>query len=412
MSVKQPQTIALVVAILTLFAATAPGQQKGTDIPVYESGSVIFGKSVVTGDGSSILASMQEEIEFGGEFKVPDIDVLNNANVPEVPQIQIPDLPDFPAANTPNVPQVPDFEVPKIKDLDSNEPSSPVRQAAHRTGQEADSLFGGSNRPLVDKNGYFLPARNGGLWSDAARAPESLDPTSAFAQANQASASAPLDSGQPLTEEQARLQQTILSESQNQNYVPANYQSPGSSKLRLRVGFDVLLWERGRPNNDVFATDANGQEFSFADFDLKDGTPRFFIQYMGDDLSGIEFTFYDFNGFEGSILAQGSSVIPQFFGSSPALVGDSYELNYSSRLKNIELNWWIRNSPCLRTGWGLRHINLDENFNVITSGTGTGLLSRTNNDLYGAHRMWERRRPVANRMDLTCLLYTSPSPRD
>jgi len=136
---------------------------------------------------------------------------------------------------------------------------------------------------------------------------------------------------------------------------------------------------------------------SFSDFDLDDGTGRYFIQFMGDDQSGFEFTFYDFNSFSSTITATGQSPEPLFFQATSAASSATFELDYISRLKNIELNSWLRHSPTQRSGFGIRHINLDETFNVRSSAN-NGLFSRTDNDLWGLNRMWERRRLWPNRV--------------
>ena len=173
------------------------------------------------------------------------------------------------------------------------------------------------------------------------------------------------------------------------------------SKLRLRVGFDALLWERGRPEDVIFASNADGVDFSFGEFDFSEGTPRYFIQFMGDDLSGFEFTFFDFNTFSSSIEATGNNIVPFFFQTTPATAAARFDFNYTSRLKNIELNSWLRHNEFQRSGYGIRHINLDENFNVVDGGNAnSGLFSRTDNELWGVTRMWERRRTVLNRVSL------------
>jgi hypothetical protein len=404
MSVNQPQTIAVVFAILALFAAPASGQRQSTDIPVFVAENVIFGSSVVTDDIAISKTAFLQDI--GGDFKVPDADI---PDWPGAPTIEAPVSPDLGDLNLPTpksaVPEVPDFKLPEMKDLDQIEKRpSATSQASYQNNEQIDSIFGGTSERLVDRNGYFIQAKRGGLWNDAARPAQSLQQTSYRAvQQNQPLSEADLlnaPTKMPTEAEYVEQMNTnVLSEAMEGNYQPTERRTPGLSKFRLRLGFDALLWERGKPDDDVFATEANGMEWSFNDFDFSEGTARYFVQYMGDDETGFEFTFYDFNTFAGSILAEGVSVTPLFFLASPFPIGNTYTLQYTSRLKNAELNWWVRLNESKRRGWGLRYINLDEHYNVITGGN-DGLFSRTNNDLWGVHRMWERRRQIANRLDL------------
>ena len=417
MSVKQPQTIAVVFAILALFADPASGQRQSADIPVFAAENVIFATSVVTDDVAvSKTAFLQE---MGGDFKLPDVDIPDWPGAPtiEAPTIEAPTIEAPPAATDielPNikdakasVPQVPDFQVPEMKDLeDIKKQPSPTSQASYQNNGSSNSMFGGSSQRLVDQNGYFIQAKRGGLWNDVSRPSQSLEQVNyPDVENNRPLTEADLPDAPATTPTDAQyveqMNRSVLSDAIDGNYQPTAVRTPGLSKFRLRIGFDALLWERGRPDNDVFATDANGREWSFNDFEFTEGTPRYFVQYMGDDLTGFEFTFYDFNTFAGSLLADGTSVIPLFFQASPAQIGNTFTLDYTSRLKNAEFNWWVRLNEGKRRGWGLRHINLDENYNVITGAGGNdGLFSRTNNEMWGVHRMWERRRPFANRLDL------------
>ena len=332
MSVNRPQTISLAFAILTLFAPAAWGQQKGADIPVYESDDAIFGADTFSNEDLFRKVALQEEI--------------------------------------------------------ADAASAVARKAVSQKNgyDEIESLFGPSSGSLVDKDGYFLPTADGEMWKEVvARSRSANSANSAPTAAGSAEAAA---EGLELPNDNFN-QPAILPNDPNV-YL--------SSKLRLRIGFDALFFERSGAEDSVFAVNDDGGEVSFSDFDFSDGTARYFIQFMGDDQSGFEFTFFDFNSFSPSIISAGQNVVPSFFGGRPDASTSSATLNYSSRLKNVELNSWIRQNPIQRSGWGIRHINLDENLNVLVGG---GLFSRTDNDLYGFTRMWERRRPLLNRLVLT-----------
>ncbi len=343
MSFNRPQTLSVALAILTLFAPAAWGQQK-EDAPVYKSNNAIFdANSLVDKDG--FLKSPLSELRQRQQQSDP----IEESAVAKALAA---------AKGTDSTQEKPSI----IRDKDR----IPAKNAAH---EKIDSLFGTSSTSFVNKDGYFLPASGQGLWSDAKPSPRN---------------STQSPDGQQVSN--AASQQ------------PTRPTFPGPSKLRLRIGFDALFFERGRAEDTIFATDDNGQQFSFSDFQFTDGTARYFIQFMGDDDSGFEFTFFDFNSFSGSLDATGPNVVPFFFQAVPATSSASFDLNYSSRLKNIEFNSWVRHNPLQRSGYGIRHINLDESFEVIGGGS---LSSRTDNDLWGLTKMWERRRPLFGGITLT-----------
>ena len=365
MPINPPQTLNVVFAILTLFAASASGQHLGGDIPVYQPDEGVF-------DSDDVSEEVSEFFKAGIEDE--------------------------------------------IRPTDSDQAASKASQASYQSpsAQAAESL--------IDRDGYLKNVAGGGIWADAISPPASatpvIPPTPQLQSPADASVSTrsvltdgltnAIGNGQlaaqesagdlPAASAQAISQAPILAAS------PADYAQvqPGPSKFRLRLGFDILAWERGQPNDDIFATEEGGNRWSFSDFDLTDSTPRFFVQFMGDDLTGYELSFFDFNTFESTIAATGSNVTPMFFGGQPSNLGPEFDLNYNSRLKNIELNSWVRHNDIQRSGYGIRYINLDENFDVIRgNNVNTGLFSRTDNNMWGLNRMWERRRPLLKRLDFT-----------
>ncbi|QEG22864.1 hypothetical protein [Mariniblastus fucicola] len=409
MSVNRPQTISAALAILTLFAAAAWGQQKGADIPVYESKNAIFGSSSTSGEDRFLKAALEEEIVL--------------------PFAETPSIPDFP--NSPSIERLENRRARESRTSTQQTPElAPNQQGKQdpnrtpdmrRANAEIDSLFGRTSESFVDKDGYFIASAGGGLWSDfkqpssprVAMRPQlnaSQSPASKAAGAADSAIKSVVDGGTGSQFESVvdgSIESNTASGSVDLASPTADAfatQQPvqyGQSKLRLRIGFDALLFQRGRPEDTVFASDDTGQEWSFGDFDFSDGDARYFVQFMGDDMSGFEFTFFDFNSFASTIEASGENVVPFFFQGNPVDTSTDYDLVYTSRLKNIELNSWLRHNAVQRSGYGLRHINLDESFNVLNGGNITnGLFSRTDNDLWGLTRMWERRRSLLNRVTL------------
>ena len=316
MSVNRPQTTSIAFAILTLFAATAWGQENVTDIPIYKSDEAIFGAHTFPTEDIFQKVGLEQEVQGVAQGV-----------------------------------------------------AKAVKQGPRNIGAESiDSLFAQSEGSLVDENGYFLPTAEGEVWKGVGTE-------------NSAGPGGNSNRGP------------------NQSTVPANgFDSLARSKFRLRVGFDALIFERGSGENEAFAIDTAGNDITFNDFDFSEGDVRYFIQFMGDDQSGFEFTFFDIDSFSSNLVASGED-LPVFFQGTPATPAATYALNYTSRLKNLELNLWVRQNEFQRSAWGLRYINLDENFDIITGGT-NGLFSRADNDLWGFSRMWERRRPVLGRMSL------------
>ena len=76
-------------------------------------------------------------------------------------------------------------------------------------------------------------------------------------------------------------------------------------------------------------------------------------------------------------------------------------------------DWWMHNSG------GLRNAAILATFSVLTGGIGGGVygLSRPRSDVHNNEQTpleptWSRRRAYLTSLLVTCLLYTSPSPRD
>ena len=257
MPINFPQTFHIVFAILTLFAAAASGQQVGRDIPAYQPDEGIFDSDDVS----------EEVSEFF------------NAGIDD-----------------------------EIKRPSDNDQSASKTRVASLQGSSTRAAAASQN--LIDRNGFLQSAAGGGIWSDVIAPPAAtpiIPPTPQLqappnaedaAQSVLAGGLNNIGNGQLAASGSAGGLAAADAPSVTAAPVlaasPVDYPqiSGGQSKFRLRLGFDILAWERGRPNDDVFATEDGGQQFSFGDFDLTDSTPRFFIQFMGDDLTGYELTFF------------------------------------------------------------------------------------------------------------------------
>ena len=63
MSVNRPQTTSIAFAILTLFAATAWGQENVTDIPIYKSDEAIFGAHTFPTEDIFQKVGLEQEVQ-------------------------------------------------------------------------------------------------------------------------------------------------------------------------------------------------------------------------------------------------------------------------------------------------------------------------------------------------------------
>lgn len=171
-----------------------------------------------------------------------------------------------------------------------------------------------------------------------------------------------------------------------------------SELLTFRIGLEILSFSRGSASDFPFTADDNGDSLSFSDFDFSNiETVRYFLQYMDDFGNGFELTFYDFDEFDTTLVADGPNVVPTFFGGIPQNPVDSYDSNYQSRLTNVELNYWQRKNPTVRTGIGLRFVNLDEEFDITQSsgGRSLGFFSQTENEMWGVQGLINKQNPVS-----------------
>lgn len=139
----------------------------------------------------------------------------------------------------------------------------------------------------------------------------------------------------------------------------------GDGDVRLQFGIDYLYFTRGAAADNFFASNNAGETFSLADIDI--GTEsairyRLLLATVGG--TGFELLGYDFEEFSGSLLLQGEGITPEFFGLIPADPVTEYNVSYESRLRNFEANVSARRSERLKIGYGLRYVNLEENFDI------------------------------------------------
>ena len=191
--------------------------------------------------------------------------------------------------------------------------------------------------------------------------------------------------------------------------------------LRLQFGIDYLYFSRGAAADNLFAFNAEGDTFSLGDIDPgNDTTIRYRLLAANDGGTGFELLAYDFEDFNGSLQLEGEGITPVFFQGIPADPVEEYTASYESDLTNYEANIWSRRSERIKIGFGMRYINLEEDFDIeFDRGSGTtstptpptltppttgtsvsGFFSNTENRIFGGQVMARLYRPVVNRVYL------------
>ena len=188
--------------------------------------------------------------------------------------------------------------------------------------------------------------------------------------------------------------------------------------MRLQIGIDYLYFSRGAASDTLAVNDAN-ETFVIPGIDPgHDDTLRYRFLIATEGGTGFELTGYDFRDFSGRFRfeGEGDGTTPIFFGGISTEPTESFEMEYRSRLKNYEANVWGRNSERVKLGYGLRYINLDENFDIDFTGSANGggtpapatggggiggFSSRTNNEIFGGQLMVQLYHPVVSGFYLT-----------
>ncbi len=128
--------------------------------------------------------------------------------------------------------------------------------------------------------------------------------------------------------------------------------------------------------------------------------------------TGFELSAFDFQEFSSSLRLEGEGITPLFFGLIPDEPVESYDASYRSRLKNYQANVWGRRSERFKIGYGVRYVNLDENFDIeflpdpngggtsTTANVDGGFSSRTDNKIFGGQLMARIYRPFIDKVYL------------
>lgn len=166
------------------------------------------------------------------------------------------------------------------------------------------------------------------------------------------------------------------------------------TQMRFGLRVDIVnLSKTGLEDQEfVFDRDTIEPVLSYSDLDSGSATSaRIRLTYQSDFGTGFELGFFDFDSFSGSTTV--TNAIPLLFGGVPADPAPSYDISDESRLESFEANAWARRSQRLRLGLGFRHINFENEFDTIETGSntgnsvGSGFFADTNNDLVGGQVM-------------------------
>jgi hypothetical protein len=177
------------------------------------------------------------------------------------------------------------------------------------------------------------------------------------------------------------------------NEYPVSAQTATSSLPRVSVSFDVLILARVDGLEGDYFFDANSfdyfdpstyQPLAGLDNITGDAKPgfRFNLVNYNADGSSTELSAFQMEKFGEPYTVQSDSPITYVFHFTvPANPQNSYDLDYSSRFRGIELNHKKPLGSRLTGIAGLRYVELSESFN-INSGQGANT-SKIDNEMYG-----------------------------
>jgi len=230
-----------------------------------------------------------------------------------------------------------------------------------------------SNGSLIDRNGYLILTGRNHEWAR-------LSPGGLQQQARPQ----PVNGG----EAQSALAQADTNSAEPVNQPPRRQFYQTSNDFRFRVGVDFLFFARSGASDFEFSTDGS----NFSDFDFgTEADVRLNFQFMDDTGTGFELSFFDIGGFDAELASDSSDAVPTFFGGVP-VNGGVFDANYRSEFRTIEVNAWAHQDVETRVGLGFRYFGLDEDLDILLSGSSNGFFSETDNDLWGFQILYDRKK--------------------
>jgi hypothetical protein len=97
----------------------------------------------------------------------------------------------------------------------------------------------------------------------------------------------------------------------------------------------------------------------------------------------LNFNYLGLGDSQDSITRDDAGVFWLFYGFVPATPASSYTVEYLSNLESFEVNLRTREWPRVAALAGFRVAELEEEFNIWQTGTTTGVVSGTENEMYG-----------------------------
>lgn len=185
---------------------------------------------------------------------------------------------------------------------------------------------------------------------------------------------------------QINLIQPPNAQSNGQAVIPADSMQPFSSG-QMYSAVDFMFLERSGPSPQGIVFDGGGESFNASSIKYSEAFSPAATIGIGDQFgNALEFNYLTAreHGFNGT--QNGTGVTPVFFGGIPAVPAASYTINAVTQMDNYELIGWGRYSDRLRLGFGLRIVDMSEQFDITETNapTTTGFFSITDNELYGA----------------------------
>ena len=169
----------------------------------------------------------------------------------------------------------------------------------------------------------------------------------------------------------------------------------GRNRSHFELGVDGIFVSRGDVNGSTFISDDFGPLLSTSDIDLGlNNGNRVNFGYFNQARSGLEFVYYGIQG-DTQNVAEGTNVLPTFFGFTPGTPDSSFTVDYLMDIDSYELNLWGNQRGNWRFGVGYRAVDLAEQFDIIrTNDPSIGFSSETENRMRGGQLLVEHQRRV------------------
>ncbi|MEM9944064.1 MAG: hypothetical protein AAF939_21085, partial [Planctomycetota bacterium] len=174
-----------------------------------------------------------------------------------------------------------------------------------------------------------------------------------------------------------------------------NRQQVHTSPMLLRLQLEALALSHSGGDDQPFVFDPGFTTPILRHSDLDPGSDisaRYKLLWQNFEGTGLEISYFNLNDFSARTTFENG--VPVNFGGIPAMVANSYDSSYDSKVQSLEFNGLVRKGNRFRVGLGFRAIEIDEDFNTVETGTQDGFFSSTRNQLFGGQLILEAIQPI------------------